>query len=244
MESSFFRKGDVVEFGEYSGGMIWNRGRVFTLNETAYWILSNLDRLPIGSLPQEATAVLDRLMNLGLIEDASDSDSEKKIVVVRFATVKDAKAIDDLLRELHQLERQFDRDPVSPKSTLGPDFDGSRKSIMLQAIKGGPWIVGVATVGERIVGVCRGWTHDYSKDQAWLGQLFVSPMFRRRGYGKRLVRWFATECKSSGVDTIVIPILHENRDAARYFRSLGATDSIVEYEVGVEEIFSRTPTPS
>jgi GNAT superfamily N-acetyltransferase len=54
-----------------------------------------------------------------------------------------------------------------------------------------------------------------------VNDFFVRPAYRRKGIGRALARRLIEECKSLRVDEIGLEVLHANKTAASFWKSIG-----------------------
>ncbi len=92
-------------------------------------------------------------------------------------------------------------------------------------------------LGARRGGVIAGFAiMRYADDTAHLNLLAVDPLHRRRGVGRRLVRWLEESALTAGTFTIGLELRAENHGARAFYAALGYREllQIPGYYQGVE----------
>ncbi|CAN5811889.1 GNAT family N-acetyltransferase [soil metagenome] len=138
---------------------------------------------------------------------------------VRPAHEGDEVAIDRLVRELADYEREPDAAEATPAmfrdALFGPD---PRVHAHVAEVRGadGGWEVGGIAVWYVTFSTWKG------RHGLWLEDLFVRPEHRRSGLGRALLATLAEVCDQRGWPRFEWWVLDWNEPAHRFYRSLGA----------------------
>ncbi|MFI7586690.1 GNAT family N-acetyltransferase [Spongisporangium articulatum] len=137
---------------------------------------------------------------------------------VRPATPDDVTAIDGLIRELAEYEREPDAVEATPADLHAALFSPSpRLHCHVAEVDGrdGPAVVGMAL-----------WFVTYStwrgRHGIWLEDLFVSPTYRALGLGRALLSTLARVCTERGYARLEWTVLDWNEPAHAFYRRIGA----------------------
>lgn len=139
---------------------------------------------------------------------------------VRPAEERDVPAIDRLVRELAEYEREPDAVQAVPDDFTRALFCAHpRVHCHVAEVRdgAGPWeVVGMAL-----------WYVTFStwrgRHGIWLEDLFVRPEHRGLGLGRALLRTLAAECTARGYARLEWWVLDWNSPAHAFYRSVGAT---------------------
>jgi GNAT superfamily N-acetyltransferase len=134
---------------------------------------------------------------------------------IRRAVPDDIPTIHQLIRDLAQYERLLESVRVTPQQ-LHESFFSDSPNVFCDLVE---------SDDEEVVGFAV-WFLNYS---TWLGthgifleDLFVSPEFRGRGYGKALLVHLAQECVAKGYHRLKWSVLDWNQPSIDFYRSIGA----------------------
>ena len=135
-------------------------------------------------------------------------------MTIRDATVDDLDEILALVRELAEYEREpgaveFERDEFA-RHLFGPD--AVARALVYESDEDDGAVAGMALY-------YRTFSTWLGRDGIWLEDLFVRPLYRRRGYGRALLD--ALRARTEG--RVEWAVLDWNTDAHAFYRSLGAT---------------------
>jgi len=134
-------------------------------------------------------------------------------VTIRDATVDDLDEILALVRELAEYEREpgavvFERDEFA-RHLFGPD--AVARALVYESDEDDGAVAGMALY-------YRTFSTWLGRDGIWLEDLFVRPLYRRRGHGRALLD--ALRARTEG--RVEWAVLDWNTDAHAFYRSLGA----------------------
>jgi ribosomal protein S18 acetylase RimI-like enzyme len=133
------------------------------------------------------------------------------LVSVGSADPSDREEIEKLIAEYHSSEGLT---PIKERISWAVDRQLRGES---------PGLLLVARENDRIVGVALA----VYTPSAELGRVmtvndfFVKPDHRRKGVGQELVKQLVEECKRMKIDEIGLEVLHANKAAAAFWRSVG-----------------------
>jgi len=134
-------------------------------------------------------------------------------VTIRDATVDDLDEILALVHELAEYEREpgavvFERDEFA-RHLFGPD--AVARALVYESDEDDGAVAGMALY-------YRTFSTWLGRDGIWLEDLFVRPLYRRRGHGRALLD--ALRARTEG--RVEWAVLDWNADAHAFYRSLGA----------------------
>jgi GNAT superfamily N-acetyltransferase len=159
---------------------------------------------------------------------ASDGAPGPTRARVRAAEPRDVPAIDALVRELADYEREPDAVEATPEdfasALFGPDPRVHAHVVEVDLDAGAG--TGEATGGRAVVGMAL-WYVTFStwrgRHGIWLEDLFVRPEHRGAGLGRALLQALAAEADRRGYARLEWWVLDWNTPAHGFYRSLGAS---------------------
>ena len=116
--------------------------------------------------------------------------------------------------------------------SIRPQGRDSRTAIARQLASGVEMLLGLEAEG-RLVGAVMV-THDSRK--GWINRLAVDPDYRRRGYGKRLVKAGERELQEQGISIIAALVVSGNDASLSLLRHVG----YAEIDPGMHYLTKRT----
>lgn len=133
-------------------------------------------------------------------------------LIIKKASIKDAKELNNLLTKLIQDEKKYDKN-------INENFKVI--SFYENLIENDDNCALVALVNDEIVGYIYGYiTHNdstYINDVAYLDAMFVDIKYRKNGIGRSLVQEFKKWAKDKGAKYIELKVCSNNIDAVNLY---------------------------
>lgn len=129
-------------------------------------------------------------------------------ITLRLAEPRDAHAIAALSRD-------------HIEAGLPWKYDAAR---ILRAMRRRDTVVLVAGEGRSVRGFA---VMDFGEERAHLALLAVSPGYRRRGIGRRLMEWLLESARTAGIASVHLELRSGNEAARRFYRAMGFSETIL-----------------
>ena len=143
-----------------------------------------------------------------------DLSYNSRMISLRKATAEDIPLILELIRELAEYERMLEQAVASPEDLRRDGFSGQPK-----------FFVEIAEWEGEPAGFAL-WFYNYSTFQGkpgiYLEDLYVRPVFRKRGIGKALLVHLAKLAIEQGCGRYQWQVLDWNSPSIEFYESLGA----------------------
>lgn len=153
-------------------------------------------------------------------------------MVVRTASTNDLEGILSLNKSLFDYETKF-----SSEYNLDWTYSDVGRRYFKSRLEGASSIVAVAVIDKKIVGYVLSFIATYpfraENPIAEIENMFISPEYRGKGIGEKLIGEIKRQAKEKGVKRIKVAALANNDLAIRFYKKCGFKDfeAVLETEV-------------